>query len=1051
MGIWDSVKDTVDDAVDAGQEAAGDISEGVSDVADEVSQGDVGGAVDEASDTVEDVASGSRDTGSNDSGGSSSSGSSSSGSSVSVSTGGGSSGSSSSSSGSSGGGSSSGGSGGGSSGGSSGGGFAGAVSNTVDDAVETGQEVASDVGETVSGAVDQGVDKLENAYDTDLDQDGRIGNSPFQNRGSSGGSGSGVDVSVSDKTQVTTSDPYRAEEIQENSGENVDVKVNAPPGKMAEYNRDKAQEFDQAVKKVDQRQDRIDQQLEKVRNAPRDAKFTYGGETVQASELQDRLENRKDELASRKDQYESTESDLRNQALNQEFRATGGPEDIQNLIESGGRSTLSVEEQARKGNLDNLKLNVDVPGTGSLGEFTLTGLPARTAASFDTFTSDQGFEQLSTAAPWVDKSGAQVIKENVVESRREARTDPGFDASSEAIETLSSPLGLTAGAGAAGAAFKGGTTALAAQGGRAATAAKGIEIGAGAAGAAYTASEGAESARDFQEGNNLEGTENLLKLGSETVGFAGGARAAARGLSPRVSELPGGSRSIRGEGTNRLTETSRGEFEGSGQFEGRFNVEVPRISERLGIAESGQGTASARFNTFSSESGGQAVGRLSVDVPGRNTQSRPFEAVNIRTGSTETPSGSDVALSRDIVRTESEGPLFRSTNTRTGSSRTIRESDQNMEVQSLQDGIIRSENARVVESASRTADDSGDLRAIGETTSIIQNSPRGSGSGGAGSGSGGRISGSGSSGGSSGSGGQIQSGRTRSDFQAEDFDFSSQVGRGVQDTIGISAGTAQGGSGSFGTSADLADDVFQGQAQETRGSGSQVQAGPDLSLGQETGSVERLSQDTGGQSTRDPVSELSSGVTQVDQDLDQGTGNPGTIFDDPASDQRNRESPGQSLRERNVPEEVQRNIPESVQRTPPREEQVPGQELGIFQASDQDLDETAVQRSRLRQQERITPRSRPPSVTGRPSVPGRPQAGPFGGSVLGDSSDEGGSGEIDGQFAPSLEGIAFGVESSVQQGEDPTLTGLEVRGVPSQQEESQNEGNSNDSDSPRIL
>ena len=1038
MGIWDSVKDTVDDAkdtvddaVDAGQEAAGDISEGVSDVADEVSQGDLGGAVDEASDTVEDVASSSRDTGSNDSGGSSSSssGSSSSGSSVSVSTGGGSSGSSSSSSGSSGGGSSSGGSGGGSSGGSSGGGFAGAVSNTVDNAVDT-----------VSEKVDQGVNTVESATGTDLDQDGKIGNSPFQNRGNRGQDDSGVDVSVSDKTQVTTSDPYRAEEIQENGGENVDVKVNAPPGKMAEYNRDKAQEFDQAVKKVDQRQDRIDQQLERVRNAPADAKFTYGGETVQASELQDRLENRKDELASRKDQYESTESDLRNQALNQEFRASGGPEDVQNLIESGGRSTLSVEEQARKGNLDNLEVNVDVPGTGSLGEFTLTGLPARTAASFDTFTSGKGFEQLAAGLNPND-SGARVIKENIVQSRRDQATDPGFDIVDEGIDTLSSPAGLALGAGAAGAAFKGGTTALAAQGGRAATAAKGLEIGAAGAGAAYTASEGAESARDFQEGEVTEGTENLLKLGTETVGFAGGARAAARGLSPRVSELPGGSRSIRGEGTNRLTETSRGEFEGTGQFEGRFNVEVPRISERLGIAESGQGTASARFNTFSSESGGQAVGRLSVDVPGRNTQSRPFEAVNIRTGSTETPGGSDVALSRDIVRTESEGPLFRSTNTRTGSSRTIRESDQNMEVQNIQDGIIRSENARVVESASRTADDSGDLRAIGETTSIIQNSPRGSGSGGAGSGSGGRISGSGSSGGSSGSGGQIQSGRTRSDFQAEDFDFSSQVGRGVQDTIGISAGTAQGGSGSFGTSADLADDVFQGQAQETGGSGSQVQAGPDLSLGQETGSVERLSQDTGGQSIRDPVSELSGGTSQVDQDLDQGTQNPGSIFDDPAGqDQRDRTGPVESPRERNIQD--QRPQPEQVQRQPPREEQVPGQELGIFQPTDQDLDETTIQRTELRQQERLRPPVRPPSVTGRPSVPGRPQAGPFGGSVLGDSSDEGGSGEIDGQFAPSLEGIAFGVESSVQQGEDPTLTGLEVRGIPGRN----NEDNQDDSD-----
>lgn len=71
--VVDDVSDTVDDAVDAGEEAAGDISEGAGDVADEVSDGDLGGAVDEAADTVEDVASGSSDTGSSGSSGGSSS------------------------------------------------------------------------------------------------------------------------------------------------------------------------------------------------------------------------------------------------------------------------------------------------------------------------------------------------------------------------------------------------------------------------------------------------------------------------------------------------------------------------------------------------------------------------------------------------------------------------------------------------------------------------------------------------------------------------------------------------------------------------------------------------------------------------------------------------------------------------------------------------------------------------------------------------------------------------------------------------------------------
>lgn len=45
-----------------------------------------------------------------------------------------------------------------------------------------------------------------------------------------------------------------------------------------------------------------------------------------------------------------------------------------------------------------------------------------------------------------------------------------------------------------------------------------------------------------------------------------------------------------------------------------------------------------------------------------------------------------------------------------------------------------------------------------------------------------------------------------------------------------------------------------------------------------------------------------------------------------------------------------------------------------------------------------------------------------------------------GQFAPSLEGLAFGLESDVEQGSNPTLTGLEARGVPTRDDESGNDG-----------
>jgi hypothetical protein len=366
-----------------------------------------------------------------------------------------------------------------------------------------------------------------------------------------------------------------------------------------------------------------------------------------------------------------------------------------------------------------------------------------------------------------------------------------------------------------------------------------------------------------------------------------------------------------------------------------------------------------------------------------------------------------------------------------------------MEVRSVQDGIMRSENARVVESSSRTADDSGDLRAISETTSIIGNSPRGSSGGGAGSGSGGTV----SSGGSGAGGGQSLTGssRTRTDFQPENFDFSSQIGRSVSDTVGLSAGTSQGGGGAAGASADLSGNIFGGsdQARENQGSAGLVESPGQVS---DVNSVERLQEGSGQEVSRDPVSQLSSGgsVSQVDQEQDLDAGSPGGIFDDGSQDQRSRSRPIQGPRNDQVPQEVQGPQLDEVQRQQPREEQVPAQELGIFQGSDTRLDEAAVQRTELREQARLRTPLRPPSS--RPGVPATPNAGPFGGGIISDDSRTESPGSIDGQFSPSLEGIAFGVESDVEQGSDPTLTGLEVRGIPGRQD-SQN----NSDEDPSIL
>jgi len=426
--------------------------------------------------------------------------------------------------------------------------------------------------------------------------------------------------------------------------------------------------------------------------------------------------------------------------------------------------------------------------------------------------------------------------------------------------------------------------------------------------------------------------------------------------------------------------------------------------------------------------------------------------VNIRTGSTETPSGQDVALSRDIVRTRSEGPLFRSTETRTGSSRSIRESDSTQEVQTVQDGLFRSEQARVVETASRTAEDSGDVRAIGETTSIISNSRGVGGSGGSG------ASGRGVSSGGSGSG-QVGGTRTRTDLRAEEFDFSDQVARGVSDTIGVSAGSSQAGGGSQGAGADLADNLFGGQEgsqsqeaqadvfQGTQGETREVQRAPETSepvLGSRASELQ-----VGQETTRDPEPGLDTGVVDTGgPDLDQQTRDPldqgQGIFEDPGQDQRDRDLPAEG--ESQVPGQDQ--VPGLGQElgNPQRQEDVPLQETSVFTPQDTQLDQREIQRLELQTRQPIRATGRPGRGTPAPP-PGLPGGPLIGGGGFGSGSPSGQARRSDSEFAPSIEGIALGLESDIEEDEDVTLTGLEPRGIPAP-EEQDDQGRRSEDDNP---
>ena len=1091
MGLFDDVKDAVDEAQDKAEDVADSVGEAVDQAEDTVQEetgvdlgGSGGGSDDSDTETTESSFSSGGSSSSSSSSGSSSSGSSSSGSS--------SSGSSSSTSSSS--------SGGGSSGSSSSGGGSsgGTVSRTVEsvsppdpnqdqgmpeDAKQEMEEFFNEQDRNTADksvvTVEQGEEVPDNAkvIRQELNKFGEpTGPKKVATTEAAASRLTPEGGSSRDGVQIDTINADAPESVQE-----AQKKLQKQQFELAEAKRNKEQ--------LETQEKFVQNRLKRARSFDEGAELKKGGETITREELIQDLEQKRDQIRSQKQEIQSFQGeassnidelegavDTRKEIAENPLgiaapgisgvasQGQGAPdpvltqEELKNLEESGGRTTKSVEEVAREMDLDNAQVNVDVPFVGQEGEpdATLTGLPARTAASFDTFTSDRGFEQLSTAAPWVDKSGAQVIKENIVESRREQRTDPGFDPGEEAVDTLSSPAGLAFGARAAGALFKGGTAALAAQGGKAATAAKGIEGTAAVAGGVYAASEVDESRRQFQEGENQEATENLLKLGTEFGGFAAGARGASRALSPEVSRLPSGDRVVRGEGTNRLRATEEGGFEGSGQFEGRFNVEAPRISERLGIAESGEGTVRAQFRTFGFESSSQARGRLEVDVPGRDTQSRDFEAVNIRTGTGETPSGQEVTLSRNVLRSESEGPLFRNTETRTGSSRNIRESDQTKEVQEISDGLFRSEEARVVETASRSTEDSGDVRAISETTNIIRDSPstrgfeRGSG-----------VRGTGGSQG--GSGAQLQgSSRTRTDFQDGQFDFSDQVARGVSDTVGISAGTSQSGGGAQGATADLADSIFGGQ--ET-GSQEQAQASGLFQGEAQSQEVERApTSEQPVLGSRSETLETIEGGQETVRDADPGFASEEIDTGGPGLEEETRDpldqSPGifedqpqrEDRRETAVPREEQVSGLDQDLGQPQRQGVGELQEVGVFQPQRTELETSQIelQREQLQQRQPL----RPPTGRGvrRPPAapPGRPGSPLIGGGGFGESSRSDDATRPEGEFAPSIEGIALGIRADEEDTEG-TLTGLEPRGIPSQQEEPDQETNSGNRDNPGIL
>jgi len=509
--VADDVGNAVDDAVDAGQEAAGDIaegaqeagseiSEGASDVANEVSEGDVGGAVDEATETAGEVG---------------------------------------------------------------------------DTATET-------AGNVVSGSSDSGSDAFSG---------GSSGGSSGGGSSSSGSSsgGSNVDVSVSEETVVETDNYEQGKEIEQNSGKNVDVKYKGDAKIDQQKNLlDRNREKRETAKKTE---NQLQSQIEEIKSSPsktqriaalqdrinnykqksaetnkvydvtplkdrinelKDSKGLYevDGQTVSKSEAISRLKEDEEELESTQDLLSRNENIISGN-LN-----TLRTEKLQEEIEN---SRFGQNQKLREGNLEDLKIGIDIPLVGEKGkpDATLTGTGAKVAAGFDTFTTGGKSGKLVGSVFDKDVSASEVIGERVIQEKKEGSK---FNAVDEAKETAGSVPGLIGTSLVGGAAFSAGGKAISAIPKVGSAASKAYQ-GIGAAAGAYTVGkEGLKAKKQFDKGKTAEGVGTLTELGASTYGFYKGASGTAARLKPRKTAEVSGSKfdlAVKNKETGTATGTGR--------------------------------------------------------------------------------------------------------------------------------------------------------------------------------------------------------------------------------------------------------------------------------------------------------------------------------------------------------------------------------------------------------------------------------------------------------------------------------------------------------------
>jgi hypothetical protein len=661
MGFIDDIKEGVDD-----------VKEGAGDVVDEVKEGDLGGAVDEAQDTVEDVASGRKDSGSNNSGSGGSEGGSS-----------------------------------GSQGGNNTGGGSGPIQNAIDTAKNTiedstgldlgGSDGSNDAGSPAEGKpsgskkpsdnVDSGSQGNDNAPQTQeqLKQFLGLGKQKTVDAGKK--LEKFVNETEAKDNDIINNDFAKTGgNLFETGAERELSQAKGFQGESfnskAFNNSLRAESFFTGQDRIEQGQnqlDKLNKQIDTVRNAESSTVLldTNGPQEGGVKEV-----SKNQALEILKEDKTGLQEDIDKIQKNQVQRIENIGK-VNDQIEKDRNTITEKEAETIAKNQDLSKKGGQIAFFGKKLMDTKGGL-AEASMIFDTALSKRSGELLGASVDQFigsdegDKTVETVAEKNSILAGQRVEKQ-GFDPVDEGVDTLTSIPGIVGTSLVGGAVFSGGSKVVGALPKIGSQAQKLYQAGGVALGGYTLAKQGNKAKNQFQAGNETEGIATVTETGAGLTGFYKGSKAFNSRFGRRT-----GTTSINQK--NLLRSSGKSDFSGFGKFRGETNIvntkvrrpyssengfQLPAKTVREGTVET-----TGRYSITGGRSSSQGQGKFQVQYPSGGSRTGNFEFLsNIKSRGT-TRSGNKYSLSSDTTRFQTEGKLFRYFKDQQGLSKSIKQGQE---------------------------------------------------------------------------------------------------------------------------------------------------------------------------------------------------------------------------------------------------------------------------------------------------------------------------------------------------------------------------------------